>query len=78
VTVDLTVATGEVAVSATAETVERTGVEMEALTACTMAALTIVGACRRSDPPPAIEDLTLWEKLGGRSGHWRRQSAFMP
>ena len=78
VTVDLTVATGEVAVSATAENVERTGVEMEALTACTMAALTIVGACRQSDPPPAIEDLTLWEKLGGRSGHWRRQSAFMP
>jgi cyclic pyranopterin phosphate synthase len=51
---------------------------MEALTACTMAALTIVGAYRQSDPPPAIEDLTLWEKLGGRSGHWRCQSAFMP
>ncbi len=75
VTVDLAVATGVVDVSAIAETVDRTGVEMEALTACTMAALTIVGACRQSDLPPSIEDLTLWEKLGGRSGHWRRPTA---
>lgn len=77
VTVDLEVEPREVAVSAIAETVERTGVEMEALTACMMAALTIVGACRPGDLPPAIEDLTLWEKLGGRSGHWRRGSASM-
>ncbi|MHB1716851.1 MAG: cyclic pyranopterin monophosphate synthase MoaC [Acidimicrobiales bacterium] len=72
VVVDLTPFEESVLVSATAETVERTGVEMEALTACTLAALTVVGACRSSDPPPHIEDLTLWEKLGGRSGHWRR------
>ncbi len=72
VVVDLIPSAEGVLVSATAETVERTGVEMEALTACTMAALTIVGACSASDPPPHIEDLTLWEKLGGRSGHWRR------
>jgi len=72
VAVDLTPSEESVLVSATAETVERTGVEMEALTACTLAALTVVGACRASDPPPHIEDLTLWEKLGGRSGHWRR------
>jgi len=72
VAVDLAVTEGGVTVSATAETVERTGVEMEALTACSVAALSIVGACRTCDPAPTIEDLTLWEKSGGRSGHWRR------
>lgn len=72
VTVDLTVDDRSVVVSATVETVERTGVEMEALTACCVAALTVVGACRTADPPPSIEDLTVWEKSGGRSGDWRR------
>jgi len=72
VVVDLTPSENGVLVSATAETVERTGVEMEALTACTLAALAVVGACRASNPPPHIEDLTLWEKMGGRSGHWQR------
>jgi molybdenum cofactor biosynthesis protein MoaC len=72
VSVDLVASGHEVSISATAETVERTGVEMEALTACTVSALAVIGACRRGDVHPSIEDLTLWEKSGGRSGHWRR------
>ncbi len=72
VSVELEPGSDGVAIEATVETVERTGVEMEALAACTMAALSVVGACRRSLPPPSIEDLVLDEKVGGRSGHWRR------
>ena len=54
------------------ETVERTGVEMEALTACSVAALTIYDMCKSADRSMVIGDLTLWEKTGGRSGHYRR------
>jgi cyclic pyranopterin phosphate synthase len=72
--VDLVAQGNEVTVSATAETVERTGVEMEALTACAVSALALVGACRWGDVHPSIEDLTLWEKSGGRSGHWTRSA----
>lgn len=72
ISVDIVAQGNEVTVSATAETVERTGVEMEALTACAVSALALVGACQRGDIHPSIEDLTLWEKSGGRSGHWIR------
>lgn len=71
VSVDIQVDSHEIIVCASAETVERTGVEMEALTACSMAALMIVGTCSQISPPPTIQGLTLLEKLGGRSGHWR-------
>jgi cyclic pyranopterin phosphate synthase len=54
------------------DTVDRTGVEMEALTACSVAALTIYDMCKSSDRGMTITDLALWEKTGGRSGHWRR------
>jgi molybdopterin adenylyltransferase len=74
ISVDLVARDHEVTVSATAETVERTGVEMEALTACTVSALALVGACQRGDVNPSIEDLTLWEKSGGSSGHWTRSA----
>lgn len=60
-------------VEASVETVDRTGVEMEALTACSMAALTIYDMCKSSDRSMTIGDLCLWEKVGGRSGHWRRE-----
>jgi len=63
---------GGVVVTATTETVEWTGVEMEALTACAIAALAVVGACSSNGVVASIEDLTLWEKTGGRSGTWRR------
>jgi cyclic pyranopterin phosphate synthase len=59
-------------VEAQVETVDRTGVEMEALTACSVAALTIYDMCKSADRSMVIGDLTLWEKTGGRSGIYRR------
>jgi cyclic pyranopterin phosphate synthase len=59
-------------VEAQVETVDRTGVEMEALTACSVAALTIYDMCKSADRSMVIGDLTLWEKTGGRSGTYRR------
>jgi len=55
----------------TAETVGRTGVEMEALTAAAVALLTVYDMCKAVDRGMVIEDLRLLEKLGGKSGHWR-------
>ena len=54
------------------DTVDRTGVEMEALTACSVAALTIYDMCKSTDRSMTIGELCLWEKTGGRSGVWRR------
>ena len=61
-----------VEVEAAVDTVDRTGVEMEALTACTIAALTIYDMCKSADRGMMIGELALWEKTGGRSGQWRR------
>ncbi|MBP16141.1 MAG: cyclic pyranopterin monophosphate synthase MoaC [Acidimicrobiaceae bacterium] len=72
VSVDLEVEESHVAVEATVETVERTGVEMEALTACSVAALTVYDMCKALDRAMVITDVALWEKDGGRSGSWRR------
>jgi len=57
------------------ETVDRTGVEMEALTACSVAALTIYDMCKSSDRSMVIGDIALWEKTGGRSGTYRRDGS---
>jgi cyclic pyranopterin phosphate synthase len=72
VRVDVVVETGRFEIAAVTEIVERTGVEMEALTACAVAALTLVKALADLDPAASIEDLTLWHKSGGRSGDWER------
>jgi cyclic pyranopterin monophosphate synthase len=61
-----------IAVESQVETVDRTGVEMEALHACGVAALTIYDMCKSADRGMTIGDLALWEKTGGRSGQWRR------
>src|SRR5690348_5107600 len=61
-----------VEVEANVDTVDRTGVEMEALTAAAIAALTIYDMCKSIDRSMTIGDLSLWEKTGGRSGTWRR------
>ena len=61
-----------VGVEAQVETVDRTGVEMEAMTAAMIAALTIYDMCKSTDRTMVIGDLALWEKTGGRSGQWRR------
>ena len=63
-----------VEVEANVDTVDRTGVEMEALTAAGIAALTIYDMCKSMDRSMTIGDLALWEKTGGRSGTFRRQS----
>ncbi len=63
-----------VEVEAQVDTVDRTGVEMEALTACAVAALTVYDMCKSVDRGMMIGDLALWEKTGGRSGHFRRAS----
>ena len=60
-------------VTAVAEITDRTGVEMEALTACATAGLVLLQPLLRLDRTSSIEDLTLWLKSGGRSGIWRRE-----
>ena len=75
VRVDVTVDVHRIEISAITEIVERTGVEMEALTACAVAALTLVTALIEVDPEASVEELTLWHKSGGRSGNWERQGA---
>lgn len=57
------------------ETIDRTGVEMEALTACSVALLTIYDMCKSVDRSMVIGEVTLWEKTGGRSGTYRRDAA---
>jgi cyclic pyranopterin phosphate synthase len=54
----------------TAETLGRTGVEMEALTAVSIALLTIYDMCKAVDRGMILGDIRLLEKQGGRSGHW--------
>ena len=49
------------------DTVDRTGVEMEALHACAVAALTIYDMCKSADRGMVIGEIALWEKTGGRS-----------
>jgi cyclic pyranopterin phosphate synthase len=61
-----------VEVEAQVDTVDRTGVEMEALTACAVAALNIYDMCKSLDRSMVIGELALWEKTGGRSGTFRR------
>ena len=58
----------------TAETVVRTGVEMEALTAVSVALLTIYDMCKAVDRGMVIQSVQLLEKDGGKSGHWLRAS----
>ena len=62
-----------VEVEAQVETIDRTGVEMEAMTACSVAALTVYDMCKSVDRSMVIGELTLWEKTGGRSGTYRRK-----
>ena len=61
-----------VRIAASVETLERTGVEMEALTACSVAALTIYDMCKSIDKGMTIGELTLLEKTGGKSGTYSR------
>jgi cyclic pyranopterin phosphate synthase len=71
--VNFTIGDDFVEVETQVETFDRTGVEMEALTSCAIAALTIYDMCKSSDRSMTIGELCLWEKTGGRSGSWRRR-----
>ena len=62
-----------VGISATVRTADRTGVEMEAFTAVSVAALTLVDMFKGIDKGVEIENIRLEEKTGGKSGTWRRQ-----
>lgn len=59
-------------ITATCKTVGPTGVEMEALTAASVAGLTIYDMCKAVDRGMVISDIALVEKKGGKSGHWKR------
>ena len=72
VTVDLEVEDDAVAITASVRTTDRTGVEMEALTAVSVAALTIVDMVKAVDKAATITDVRVESKAGGRSGDWRR------
>jgi cyclic pyranopterin phosphate synthase len=72
VAIDIRQAPDGFRITAEAAVFERTGVEMEALTACAAAALVLLQPLLEVDPSTSIEDLTLWRKTGGRSGTWRR------
>lgn len=73
VTVDLEVLDDRVAISATVRTADRTGVEMEALTCVSVAALALVDMVKAVDPAAVITDVRVEEKLGGKTGVWRRE-----
>jgi cyclic pyranopterin phosphate synthase len=69
---DLDAAVAEVRVSARVETVGKTGVEMEALTACSVSLLTIYDMCKAIDRGMVLREIALQQKQGGRSGDWLR------
>jgi cyclic pyranopterin phosphate synthase len=72
VTVDLRVADDAVEIAATVRTTDRTGVEMEALTAVSVAALTVVDMVKAVDKGAVITDVRVETKTGGKSGDWSR------
>ena len=75
VAVDPTLSDAGVEIVAAAETTAQTGVEMEALTAAVVAALTVYDMTKGLDPAISIHTAELIEKSGGKSGHWRRDPA---
>jgi cyclic pyranopterin monophosphate synthase len=75
VEVDVEVADEAVEITATVRTADRTGVEMEALTAVATAALTVIDMVKAVDKGATITDIRVEEKTGGRSGTWRRPGA---
>lgn len=72
VDVELTVLDEGVAIGARVRTTDRTGVEMEALTAVVTAGLAVIDMVKAVDPAAVITDVRVEEKTGGTSGDWRR------
>lgn len=73
VEVELVVADDAVEITATVRTADRTGVEMEALTSVTVAALTVIDMVKAVDKGAVITDVRVEAKSGGRSGDWTRE-----
>ncbi|WOF24636.1 cyclic pyranopterin monophosphate synthase MoaC [Microbacterium betulae] len=71
--VDLAIEDDGVAVEATVRTADRTGVEMEALTAVTVAALAVIDMVKGADRSALLENARIVAKAGGRSGSWTRE-----
>ena len=74
VTLDLEVHDNGVAITATVRTTDRTGVEMEALTAVSVAALTVIDMIKAVDKDAMITDVRVEQKTGGKSGTYQRES----
>lgn len=74
VVVDFSPESKRLRIEATARTTGKTGVEMEALTAVGVAALTIYDMCKAVDRGMVMGGIRLLEKSGGRSGHWKAES----
>jgi len=72
VAVELELADDAVLIEATVRTADRTGVEMEALTSVTVAALALIDMVKAIDPATVISDVRVEEKSGGKTGTWRR------
>src|SRR5580693_2331190 len=72
VAVEASVADDGVLISCTARTADRTGVEMEALTAVSVAALALIDMVKAVDPAAVITDVRVEEKTGGKTGSWHR------
>ncbi|MBB3601936.1 cyclic pyranopterin phosphate synthase [Mycolicibacterium sp. BK556] len=74
VDIDFAIGEAEVGVTASVRTTDRTGVEMEALTAVSVAALTIYDMIKAVDPAARIENIRVLRKEGGKTGLWVRQT----
>ena len=74
VTVNFEIGEEWIDIETSVETVGRTGVEMEAIVACSVAAVTIYDMCKSLDKSMTISDIALWEKTGGKSGAYHRAS----
>jgi cyclic pyranopterin phosphate synthase len=66
---------GSLELQATVGVTGQTGVEMEAMTAVSVAALTVYDMCKAVDRSMIIGEIRLLEKQGGKSGHWQRESS---
>lgn len=75
VSLQLNVVESSVLISATCKVNGQTGVEMEALTAVSVAALTVYDMCKAVDKDMVIENICLDEKQGGKSGHYQREKS---
>lgn len=78
VDIDVDIGRGAATVRASTSVVARTGIEIEAMTACGFAGLTLLMVLRNYDPDAVLTTVSLWHKSGGRSGTWERSTATDP